>query len=107
MKNALSHDGRSPLLRYVYIGALSLLPSCGAPFPSTRGCPSPRWIGTFSLARVSSGRGWIDLLLRAWTSTDFLTILCIWFVLSLSKGVQPVRTLPHGSSSTGCKGRLS
>jgi len=40
----------------------------------------------------STGRGWIDLLLRAWTSTDYLTIRLVWCARSASKGdQQPLR----------------
>jgi len=40
------------------------------------------------LARSSPGRGLIDLLLRAWTSTDSLKISWIWCARSASKGDQ-------------------
>src|SRR6188508_3318006 len=55
------------------------------------------------LARISSGRGWIDLLLRAWTSTAFLKMRWIWCARSASKGDQPART----PSSCGAKQRQS
>ena len=35
---------------------------------------------------LSLGQGLIDLLLRAWTSTDFLTIQWIWCARSASNG---------------------
>jgi hypothetical protein len=44
------------------------------------------------LACISWGRGWIDLLLRAWTSTAFLKIRWIWCARSASKGDQPAHT---------------
>ena len=41
-----------------------------------------------SLARSPFGAGLIGLLLRAWTSTDFLQIRLIWRARSASKGDQ-------------------
>jgi hypothetical protein len=40
------------------------------------------------LAHTLFGRGLIDLPVRAWTSTDFLTIRLIWCARSASKGDQ-------------------
>ena len=40
------------------------------------------------------GRGWIDLLLRAWTSTATLIIRLVWCARSASKGDQPAHTPP-------------
>src|SRR5687767_14752817 len=41
---------------------------------------------------LSQGRGWFDLLMRAWTSTDFLGIRWIWCARSASTGDQPALT---------------
>ena len=41
---------------------------------------------------IFSGRGWIDLLLRAWTSTAILKIRLVWCARSASKGDQPAHT---------------
>ena len=49
------------------------------------------------LARSPFGAGLIGLLLRAWTSTDFLQIRLIWRARSASKGDQPARTPLHSS----------
>ena len=40
------------------------------------------------------GRGWIDLLLRAWTSTATLIIRLVWCARSASKGDEPAHTPP-------------
>ena len=49
------------------------------------------------LARSPFGAGLIGLLLRAWTSTDFLQIRLIWPARSACKGDQPARTSLHSS----------
>ena len=64
--------------------------------PGTRPFPRWRWrdaeIILPSSLVGSSGRGWIDLLLRAWTSTATIKIRLVWCARSASTGDQPART---------------
>jgi len=56
------------------------------------------------LARSPFGAGLIGLLLRAWTSTDFLQIRLIWRARSASKGDQQPSPLSLWRARSASKG---
>ena len=61
---------------------------CGRPGDGETQCSKVRSNDPSKLARSPFGAGLIGLLLRAWTSTDFLQIRLIWRARSASKGDQ-------------------
>jgi len=97
----------APLLRSL----LLTRPTLGAPrralFPGGDGetpCSKVHSNGRSKLAHSPFGAGLIGLLLRAWTSTDFLQIRLIWCARSASKGDQRPSPLSFWRARWASKG---